>query len=118
MIPVIGVPGFRLEYPTFTVACNRAFISEYRAQGDIRYARASCPFEAYEVLAALHRDFPQHYMYIAPVGTKPHAVGAIWYSIKHPNMTEIVYDHPFRKPGRTDGIGLVHIYSMTEIRDV
>jgi len=112
VIPVIGVPGFRLEYPAFTVACNRSFLEEYRAHGDIRYARASCPFEAFDTLAELQRDYPDHYMYIAPVGTKPHSLGAVWFALENPTVTELMYDHPVRKPGRTQGLGLTHIYDL------
>lgn len=113
VIPVIGVPGFRIEYPAFAVASNRAFLDEYQCHAEIRLARASCPFEAYEVLVHLRRDYPDRYFYIAPLGTKPHALGAIKYAIEHSDFTEVVYDHPVRKPGRTSGVGTVHIYRMT-----
>ncbi len=112
VIPVVGVPGFRIEYPSFTIACNRDFLDEYRAHSDIRLARASCPFEAYGVLAALAVDYPQHYFYIAPVGTKPHSLGAIMYALENPDRTEVLYDHPVRKPGRTMGIGTIHQYRL------
>jgi hypothetical protein len=113
IVPVIGVPGFRIEYPAFAVTCNRTFLDQYQCHAEIRLARASCPFEAYAVLSDLRRDYPDHHFYIAPIGTKPHALGAIRYAIKHPEFTEIVYDHPVRKAGRTRGIGVVHIYGMT-----
>jgi len=112
VIPVIGVPGFRVEYPALAIACNRAFLSEYRAHSELRFARASCPFEVAFLLAELQREYPEHYMYLLPVGTKPHSLGAIWYAIEHPNTTEIVYDHPRIKPGRTSGSGLIHVYSL------
>jgi hypothetical protein len=113
VIPVVGVPGFRVEYPAFTIACNRGFLEEYQCHAEIRFARASCPIEAYDVLSELHRDYPDHYFYVAPLGTKPHALGAVKYAIENPDFTEIVYDHPVRKAGRTKGIGNVHFYKMT-----
>jgi len=112
VIPIVGVPGFRIEYPTVTIACNRHFVSDHSAHSDIRYARASCPFEAYAVLSELRRDYREHYLYIAPIGTKPHALGAIRYAVDNPNTTEVLYDHPMRKTGRTDGIGIVHVYEF------
>lgn len=110
IIPVVGVPGFQLEYPAFTVACNRLFLNEYRAHSEMRYARASCPFEAYQTLCSIQRDYPDHYMYLAPVGTKPHALGMILFAIAHPDNTEVMFDHPVRKAGRTKGVGVIHIY--------
>lgn len=112
VIPVIGVPGFRLEYPAFTVSCNRELLDEHAAHSEVRFARASCPFEAYAQLDELRRDYSGYYLYIAPVGTKPHALGALKFSLDHPAICEILYDHPVRKTGRTRGVGLVHVYDV------
>lgn len=112
VVAVIGVPGFQMEYPSFTVACNRRFLQEYRAHSDIRFARASCPFEAYRAIEDVRRDFEDYYLYIAPVGTKPHALGAIWYALDNPTTCEIMFDHPVRKPGRTSGVGVIHVYDF------
>jgi hypothetical protein len=112
VVPIVGVPGFRIEFPTFTVACNRPFLDEYRAHGNIRWARASCPFEAFKTLTELKEDYPDYYMYLAPIGTKPHALGAVWFALENPTTTELLYDHPIRKPGRTEGLGIIHVYEM------
>lgn len=109
---VAGVPGFRLEYPQVTHVSNQEFLRDFRAFGNIRYARASCPFEAFDALANIRRDSGASYMYVAPIGTKPHALGAICYALAHPEVVEIMYDHPVRKPGRTLGIGIVHFYTL------
>lgn len=114
VIPVIGVPGFQIEYPGFTVACNRDFLDAYRAHEEIRLARASCPFEVVSQLRELHRDYPDHYLYIAPIGTKPHALGAVLYALERPDMTEIMFDHPVRRPGRTSGVGVIHVFDLNE----
>ncbi|MNG00824.1 hypothetical protein D3C84_837740 [compost metagenome] len=78
----------------------------------MRYARASCPFEAFESLNKIRQDYPDHYMYLALVGTKPHALGAILFAIKNPETSEIMFDYPVKKSGRTQGIGVVHIYDF------
>ncbi len=109
---IIGIPGFRVEYPQVTYASNSEFLKETRAHGNIRIAAASCPFETFETLADIQRDSGGKYMYIAPIGTKPHAVGAVCYALRFPDSTELMYDHPVRKAGRTQGIGLVHFYTL------
>jgi hypothetical protein len=109
---IIGVPGFRVEYPQITYASNEDFLSEFRAHANARYAAASCPFEAFDALTDIQRDSGGKYMYIAPIGTKPHALGAICYALKHQDNTEIMYDHPNRKAGRTAGIGTMHVYTL------
>jgi len=112
VVPVVGVPGFQLEYPAFTIACNRNLLEEYRAHSDVRFARASCPFEIYKTLENLRSDFPGHYMYLAPIGTKPHSLGIILFAIANPDFTEVMFDYPIRKKGRTRGIGIIHIYNF------
>jgi hypothetical protein len=112
VIPIIGAPGFQLEYPTYTAGCNRLFLEDYRAHADLRYARASCPFEMFSSLTSLQRDYPDYYFYIALVGTKPHAVGSILFALKNPDTTEIMFDYPVKKNGRTSGIGTIHIYNF------
>ena len=109
---VVGVPGFRAEYPQITFASNAEFLGDSRAYASVRMAMASCPFEAFDTLTDIQRDRSGRYMYIAPIGTKPHALGAVCYVLKHPESTEIMYDNPIRKPGRTEGIGLVHFYTL------
>lgn len=112
VIPIIGVPGFNLEYPTFAVACNKELLTHSSNAAECRHAKASCPFETYNTLKQIHEDYPEHYMYIAPVGTKPHALGAVLYAIDHPAFTEILYDHPVGKEGRTVGRSIVNVYNL------
>tara|TARA_R110000744_G_scaffold380562_1_gene502611 strand:- start:1106 stop:2038 length:933 start_codon:yes stop_codon:yes gene_type:complete len=114
VIPIIGVSAFKIEYPTYTIACNRGMLTEYNIFSEIRHARASCPFEIYETLSQLRADFPDSYMYIAPVGTKPHALGAVIYHLANANSTELLYDHPIGKENRTKGKSQVHVYSMNK----
>jgi hypothetical protein len=112
VIPVIGVPGFRIEYPQITISSNQEFLTDSGAHANVRFADAVCPFAAYNVIDEIRKDYPDSYLYLAPVGTKPHALGVVWYAIEHPSETEIMYDHPMRKPRRTEGIGAVHVYRI------
>lgn len=118
VIPFVGVPGFQAEFPTYTVACNRNFLNDYNAYSELKYVRASCPFEVYEGLKQLEKDYPGHYMYLAPVGTKPHSLGAILYAIKNPDRTEIMFDYPNKKKDRTKGVGIIHIYNFGNFHDI
>ncbi|MBB3261883.1 hypothetical protein F4827_006756 [Paraburkholderia bannensis] len=112
IMPIVGLPGFKTDYPQITIATNEEFLNDARAFDHIRYARASCPFEAYSALFEIHRDNPGSFLHIAPTGTKPHALGAVWYALDHPRDTEIIYDHPIRKGKRTTGVGPTHIYCI------
>lgn len=116
VIPIIGVPGFELEYPTYAVTCNKALLMDAQYQSELRYAKANCPFDIYKVLKEIQKDFRGYYMYIAPVGTKPHALGAILYAIDNPEHTEVLYDHPIGKKGRTEGRTVINIYDINKIK--
>ncbi|MCG5076362.1 hypothetical protein [Paraburkholderia tagetis] len=112
IMPIVGLPGFKTDYPQITISTNEEFLNDARAYDHIRFARASCPFEAYSALFEIHRDNPGSFLHIAPTGTKPHALGAVWYALDHPRDTEIIYDHPIRKGKRTTGVGPTHIYCI------
>lgn len=111
VLPVVGLPGFQIDYPAMAISCNQDFLGDRRAFSAIRYARASCPFAAYEALAQIRADNPDAFLYVAPVGTKPHALGAVLFAQDHDGV-EIMYDHPVRKAQRTSGVGRVHAYRI------
>lgn len=112
VVPVIGVPGYRLEFPSYTVSCNEVFFGDTRSEARIRYAPANDPFETRDVLRSIGRDFPDTYMYIAPIGTRPHAVGALMFADEERERAEILFDHPIRKSESRQGTGNAHLYRI------
>ena len=54
-------------------------------------------------------------MIVAPIGTKPHAIGAILYAIKNPTKVELLYDNPKRSVHRTDGIGKILVCDISKL---
>lgn len=113
IFPIVGVPGFRPEYPFYTFVGNRIKLEETKAWQNVRFATANCPFSLYYVLDELSRNNPSHRMVVAPIGTKPHALGAILYYLDHTRTTEILYDHPVRKRERTIGTSRVCLYDLS-----
>ena len=51
------------------------------------------------MLSQISRRIPTGFLKIAPIGTKPHALGAILYYLDFSSATEIIYDHPIRRKG-------------------
>ena len=113
VLPIIGVPGFRPEYPFYTYHGNRSVLSETRAWKNVRFALANCPFSLFYALEDVAADYPRDLLKIAPIGTKPHALGAILYALKSRRAVEIVYDHPIRKAKRTEGTGRLLVYHLS-----
>lgn len=113
--PVLGVPGYRINYPYISLWGNRNQIKNTGSWQNLKYAEANSIVDIYSMLKRLSYDNRNPEMVVAPIGTKPHAIGAILYSIKHPDKVEILYDNPKRKVHRTDGIGKVLMCNITKL---
>ena len=111
IVPVVGVPGMRAEYATQAVECNREFLKNTDAT-HIRWVDAVCPFSVRDLLGDIASEHRESYMYLAPIGTKPHALGALLYSLSSPSDCEIIYDHPIPRRDGTSGIGKTHLYRV------
>jgi len=113
IVPIVGVPGFRAEYPSYTYLGNRLQLSETRAWQNVRFAAANCPFAVYHVIAAVAASAPGRQIQLGLIGTKPHALGAVLYGLDHPHDTELLHDHPIRRAQRTEGISRVCLYDLS-----
>jgi len=113
ILPIIGVPGFRPEYPFFAYHGNQLPLTRSHAWRKVRYAIANCPFSLYYVLQDIASQYPDNFMKIAPIGTKPHALGAVLYKIVHNSDVELIYDHPIRKATRTKGTSRLLVYHIS-----
>jgi hypothetical protein len=113
IVPIIGLPGFRLEYPFFTYLGNQSPLATTKAWRNVRFATANNPFSLFHLLADISQQFPNDQLKIAPIGTKPHALGAVLFALTQPVRVELVYDHPIRKKDRTGGTARVLVYHVS-----
>jgi hypothetical protein len=116
IIPVIGVPGFRFEYPFVALWGNRLPLEETNSWDNIRYITSNSLVDVFFLLEKiLYQPSENAKITLAPIGTKPHAIGAILFAIKHPKRVEIVYDNPKRKITRTDGTSLIVVSNISAL---
>ena len=113
IVPIIGVPGFRPEYPFYTYVGNRIKLWETHSWKNVRFVAANCPFSLYNLLIDVFDQSKLRRMVIAAIGTKPHALGAVLYYLYYPGTTELLYDHPVRKAQRTQGASRVCVYDLS-----
>lgn len=111
-VAVIGVPGYRYEHPQHAVRMNAEFLSDVRKNGDVRMAAASSPFEARDVIRSVVKEHAPKHTYVAPLGPKPHALGALLHCLESPSNTELFFDHPLPSQGRSTGVQRVHFFSL------
>ncbi|MFM9962569.1 MAG: hypothetical protein ACKV2Q_15260 [Planctomycetaceae bacterium] len=112
IIPIVGVPGYRCEYPFVAYLANQKALRDSQAWRRVRFAAAECPFDVMNVLAGIHRENSREILTVAPIGTKPQALGAVLFAIRNPDKIELVYDHPVRKAKRTRGTSRLHLYQI------
>lgn len=113
IFPIVGVPGFRPEYSFDAYRGNRLSLEAEQTYQRVSFAKANCPFDAFHSLAALHEHSGLSEMRIAPIGTKPHALGAVLFAIARGAAIELIYDHPVRSRSRTEGEARMCVYDIT-----
>lgn len=112
VIPIIGLPGFRPEYPFHAYQGNKGPLTETDAWHRVRYALANCPFSAMYELNRISMQYPRGVMRVAPIGTKPHGLGAVLFALSSERPVELIYDHPVRKAKRTSGTDRLFVYHI------
>lgn len=112
VIPLVGAPGFRSEYPFYAYHGNKSPLIDTRAWASVRYVTANCPFRVFHTLASVEAESSTP-VKVAPIGTKPHALAAVLYAIRRAGEVELVYDHPVRTAKRTKGASRALVYHVS-----
>ncbi len=115
IFPIVGVPGFRAEYPFITYWANRTALRESQSWKKAIFAPASCPFATLNAIDTLRSQHKTKCLTLAPIGTKPQSLAAVLSALRNPDQVEIVYDHPVRKAASTEGTKRLHVYEVTQL---
>ena len=89
-IVVNGFPSYFQKYKDISLVNNERLVSGARR---LFYAPADNPFETYNLLDRIRRDAPDVFMTLAPLGTKPMALGACLFAIENEDV-RVVYPRP------------------------
>lgn len=111
---VFGVPAFSPGWEIDAMANN----VQYLVQGDdVKYAAAASADAAYRLLSTLlEQDKEERPILVAPLGTKPHAIGAALFLIENESMDRalLLYDHPTRSSGRSSEVRRWHFFDVSD----
>lgn len=88
-IVINGFPGYFPKFKDISLINNEKLVTE----ADIEYARANNPFETYNLLASIKCLDDNSFLNIAPLGTKPMALGACLFAINNPSV-RVIYPLP------------------------
>jgi hypothetical protein len=111
---VFGVPAFAPGWEIDAMANNIQYLVE---KDQIKYASAASADAAYVLLSALlEQDKEDRPILVAPLGTKPHAIGAALFLIENESMDRalLLYDHPTRSAGRSMMIRRWHFFDVVD----
>lgn len=112
-IAVVGFPAFRPGWQNLTMAANQSALQSTRACLYMQTAIAYSPFDAYNLLHELQSQRPTQRLIMAPIGTRPHALGAVLYAIKNPG-SYLLHDFPIEvQEHRTERVGKCHIFHLS-----
>jgi hypothetical protein len=110
--PIFGVPGFKPSYDKHSAFQNINILLEKGRKP--MFSSANNPYDTFKVLNLLKQSMPDEVINIAPIGTKPMAIGACIFLLNNLNKNiGILYDHPNKTSGRTKGISNVHRYTLS-----
>jgi hypothetical protein len=115
IIPIIGMPGYRIEYPFIAYWGNRRPLKETDTWRQIKYAGANSIVDIFNILNKISAQHSNYKIKVAPLGTMPHAIGAILFAVKHSHKVELIYDNPKRTRQRTEGVGKLIEYSVSKL---
>ena len=96
IVIVNGFPGYAPKFKDISLINNEKLLSSRL----INYARANNPFETFNLLERLYNQETAAFFNIAPIGTKPMALGACLFALTHPAV-RIVYPLPEKYTNET-----------------
>jgi hypothetical protein len=114
MIPIVGFPSFVPGWNITAIKMNYMVLKSADCCDMVKPCEAASPFELYELLnEEFHRNNQFFDIYIAPLGTRPHCLGAAIFVAKNPS-TYLIYDFPVEKKYRSESILKANFYNLSK----
>ena len=87
VVPILGFPSFQPQFKDRCLLSNIDFLEMEEIYSHIRYAAANDPFETAELISEIYnRDSRDSGIIVAPLGSKPQALGACITSLEHDDI--------------------------------
>jgi len=93
-IPINGFPSYKPEFKDISILKNKELLLDEEIFKNLRFAPANDPFETKNVLHELYLSLSHEYnLSIAPLGSKPMALGSCLFAIEHTDC-RVIYPYP------------------------
>lgn len=114
LIPVVGFPSFVPGWNLTAIKMNYMVLRSSTCFDMVDTCEASSPFDMYNLIeSAYHRHISDYDIYIAPLGTRPHCLGAALFASNNPSVY-LVYDFPVEKKFRSESVLKANIYHLSK----
>ncbi len=111
---VFGVPPYRAGWEANSYHNNIRCLSENDLRKRLHYCAADNPQAVLDKLGQIQDGVePGRQLFVAPIGSKPHGIGAMLYQALHSESVGLLYDHPIKKAGRSEGYGPFHMFDFS-----
>jgi len=111
---IVGFPSFQPSWQYYVYSQNQYALNQSKAFSSIKRSTANEPFGVYNILNEIKNQNKGFEVVVAPIGTKPHSLGACMFAIENEDI-QIYYDFPsFGSKTRTIGIGNSFVYNLTD----
>lgn len=112
IVPVVGFPSYSPGWKSVAILSNSRALKDYDCFGEIVTCEAASPYKAYKLLSHLSKQNEGDELLIAPLGTRPHALGAAIYASINSNCN-LRFDFPVEKAHRSVGVLKTNIYHLS-----
>ena len=112
--PIVPLPGFKPGWENRTLGNHIDFFTPKYKLGSIKYVSANNPYQSYQLLEEISKT--RKNFRIAPIGTKPNAIGCAIFLINNLKRNGVyaglLFDFPEKVKERSKGIGKINIYTL------
>lgn len=114
LIPIVGFPSFVPGWNLTAIKMNYMVLRTSGSIDMVETCEAASPFYLYDLInEAYHRNVSNYDIYISPLGTRPHCLGAALFASNFPSVF-LVYDFPVEKKFRSDNVLKTNIYYLSK----
>jgi hypothetical protein len=114
IIPVVGFPSFVPGWDLTAIKMNFMVLKGADCYDELKTCEAASPFEMYSLLETeFHRHNRDFDVYVSPLGTRPHCLGAALFVAKN-SSAYLIYDFPVEKKYRSESVLKADIYNLSK----
>lgn len=114
ILPVIGFPSFVPGWNLTAIKMNYLVLKGAECFDMVETCEAASPFEMFKLLEKeFHRHTHNFDIYISPLGTRPHCLGAALFVSRY-SSAYLIYDFPVEKKYRSESVLKTNIYNVSK----